>query len=145
MAQENLGAATKKKYDEFYTQYHDIEKEMNAYLDYDKNVFRDKTILLPCDDPRNQAGQVDRPVRVEGSAVFARAPFLPCVWARGRVAVLGRRSDDDTNARLALLVEIHTLRVLVAVDLPRYSVQHHATLGDSLNLYAPDGAVLGCL
>ena len=31
--------------------HHDIEKEMNAYLDYDKDVFRNKTILLPCDDP----------------------------------------------------------------------------------------------
>jgi hypothetical protein len=51
MANENLGAAKKAKNDEFYTQYADIEKEMNAYLDYDKNVFKDKTILLPCDDP----------------------------------------------------------------------------------------------
>ena len=51
MANESLSAAKKGKNDEFYTQYHDIEKEMNAYLDYDKNVFRDKTILLPCDDP----------------------------------------------------------------------------------------------
>lgn len=24
---------------------------MNAYLDYDPDVFRDKTLLLPCDDP----------------------------------------------------------------------------------------------
>jgi hypothetical protein len=47
----NLGGAREAKFDEFYTQYHDIEKEMNAYLDYDKDVFRDKTILLPCDDP----------------------------------------------------------------------------------------------
>jgi len=39
------------KNDEFYTQYHDIEKEMNAYLDYNPDVFREKTILLPCDDP----------------------------------------------------------------------------------------------
>ena len=51
MANENLGAAKKAKNDEFYTQYADIEKEMNAYLEYDKNVFRNKTILLPCDDP----------------------------------------------------------------------------------------------
>jgi hypothetical protein len=47
----NLGAARKARFDEFYTQYHDIEKEMNAYLDFNKDVFRDKTILLPCDDP----------------------------------------------------------------------------------------------
>jgi hypothetical protein len=51
MANENLGAAKKAKNDEFYTQYTDIEKEMNAYLEYDADVFRDKIILLPCDDP----------------------------------------------------------------------------------------------
>jgi hypothetical protein len=51
MANTNLGAAKKAKNDEFYTQYHDIEKEMNAYLDFNKDVFKDKTILLPCDDP----------------------------------------------------------------------------------------------
>ena len=51
MANNNLGAAKKAKNDEFYTQYADIEKEMNAYLEYDPDVFRDKTILLPCDDP----------------------------------------------------------------------------------------------
>ena len=51
MANENLGAAKKAKQDEFYTQYADIEKEMNAYLEYNPDVFRCKTILLPCDDP----------------------------------------------------------------------------------------------
>lgn len=51
MANENLGAAKKAKNDEFYTQYADIEKEMNAYLEYNPDVFRNKTILLPCDDP----------------------------------------------------------------------------------------------
>lgn len=44
----NLHGAKRVKNDEFYTQYHDIEKEMNAYLDYDADVFRGKTILLPC-------------------------------------------------------------------------------------------------
>lgn len=47
----NLTAAKKAKNDEFYTQYIDIEREMQAYLDYDENAFRGKTILLPCDDP----------------------------------------------------------------------------------------------
>jgi hypothetical protein len=51
LANENLGAAKRAKNDEFYTQYADIEKEMNAYLEYNPDVFRDKTILLPCDDP----------------------------------------------------------------------------------------------
>lgn len=47
----SLGAAKSAKNDEFYTQYSDIEAEMNAYVEYDKDVFRGKTILLPCDDP----------------------------------------------------------------------------------------------
>jgi len=51
MANEKLSDAKKAKYDEFYTQYRDIEKEISAYLEYDPDVFRGKTILLPCDDP----------------------------------------------------------------------------------------------
>ncbi len=43
--------AQNAKNDEFYTQYHYIEKEIGAYLEYNPNVFRGKTILLPCDDP----------------------------------------------------------------------------------------------
>ena len=46
-----LTSAKKAKQDEFYTQYADIQTEMNAYLEYDPAVFRGKTILLPCDDP----------------------------------------------------------------------------------------------
>ena len=51
MANTNLAQAKEAKNDEFYTQYADIQKEINAYLDYNPDVFRDKTILLPCDDP----------------------------------------------------------------------------------------------
>lgn len=51
MPNKNLSRAKNTKNDEFYTQYQDIEKEIMAYLEYDENVFRDKTILLPCDDP----------------------------------------------------------------------------------------------
>ncbi|MCK4635293.1 MAG: adenine-specific methyltransferase EcoRI family protein [Candidatus Moranbacteria bacterium] len=51
MANSNLTNAKKAKNDEFYTQYHDIEKEINAYIEYNPDVFRNKTILLPCDDP----------------------------------------------------------------------------------------------
>jgi len=51
MAIEHLGEARKSKSDEFYTQYVDIEKEINAYLDFNPNVFENKIVLLPCDDP----------------------------------------------------------------------------------------------
>lgn len=47
----NLAAAKSAKNDEFYTQWPDIEREVNAYLEFDPDAFRDKTLLLPCDDP----------------------------------------------------------------------------------------------
>lgn len=48
---QSLGAAKSAKNDEFYTRYSDIESEMNAYVEFDPDVFRGKTVLLPCDDP----------------------------------------------------------------------------------------------
>ena len=53
MAKKNdtLRQASKAKNDEFYTQYEDIQREINAYLEYNPDTFKDKTVLLPCDDP----------------------------------------------------------------------------------------------
>lgn len=50
-ANTDLHTALVAKRDEFYTTYEVIEREMNSYVEYDKDVFRDKTILCPCDDP----------------------------------------------------------------------------------------------
>lgn len=49
--QDVLLCAKAANKNEFYTQYEDIEKEVNAYVEFNPNVFRNKTILLPCDDP----------------------------------------------------------------------------------------------
>ena len=46
----NILHAKEVKNDEFYTRYEDIEAEINAYYEYDHDVFRGKTILCPCDD-----------------------------------------------------------------------------------------------
>jgi hypothetical protein len=51
MANSSLTDAKRAKNDEFYTMYHDIEKEIAAYLEYNPDVFRGKIVLLPCDDP----------------------------------------------------------------------------------------------
>ena len=51
MGNQNLKEARAEKNDEFYTQYHDIELELNAYLEYNPELFRGKVVLLPCDDP----------------------------------------------------------------------------------------------
>ena len=51
MANDKLSNAKQAKNDEFYTQYYDIENEIKEYYDYNHDVFRGKTVLLPCDDP----------------------------------------------------------------------------------------------
>lgn len=51
MANSNLTSAKKAKNDEFYTQYPDIQKEIGAYLMYDKDTFRGKVVYCNCDDP----------------------------------------------------------------------------------------------
>lgn len=47
----NLTAAREAKQDEFYTRYVDIQKEVEAYLEFDPNTFRDKVVYCNCDDP----------------------------------------------------------------------------------------------
>jgi len=48
---QNLSAAKAAKKDEFYTQYVDIQKEVEAYLEFDPDTFRDKVVYCNCDDP----------------------------------------------------------------------------------------------
>ncbi len=47
----SLHAAKTAKQDEFYTQYVDIQKEVEAYLEFDADTFRGKVVYCNCDDP----------------------------------------------------------------------------------------------
>lgn len=51
MANSNLTNAKREKNDEFYTQYPDIQKEIEAYLEFDPDTFKNKAIYCNCDDP----------------------------------------------------------------------------------------------
>jgi len=51
MANKNLTSAKRAKNDEFYTQFGDIQKEIEAYLEYNPDVFRGKVVYCNCDDP----------------------------------------------------------------------------------------------
>jgi hypothetical protein len=51
MAKTNLDSAKGGKNDEFYTQFVDIQKEIEAYLEYDADAFRNKVVYSNCDDP----------------------------------------------------------------------------------------------
>jgi len=46
-----LSKAKGAKQDEFYTQYVDIQKEVEAYLELDPDTFRGKVVYCNCDDP----------------------------------------------------------------------------------------------
>jgi len=46
-----LGAAKSAKQDEFYTQYADIQKEVEAYLEFNEDIFRGRVVYCNCDDP----------------------------------------------------------------------------------------------
>jgi hypothetical protein len=46
-----LANAKAAKQDEFYTQYDDIQREVEAYLEYDSDTFRGKVVYCNCDDP----------------------------------------------------------------------------------------------
>jgi hypothetical protein len=48
---EKLNAAKSASADEFYTDWTVIEQEVMEYYAFNPDVFRGKTILLPCDDP----------------------------------------------------------------------------------------------
>ena len=48
---QGLSNAKKAKQDEFYTQYVDIQKEVEAYLEFDPDTFRGKVVYCNCDDP----------------------------------------------------------------------------------------------
>ncbi len=47
----SLSAAKSAKQDEFYTQYIDIQKEVEAYLEFNPDTFRAKIVYCNCDDP----------------------------------------------------------------------------------------------
>src|SRR6266568_2462025 len=51
MANKNLTNAKKAKNDEFYTQFSDIQKEVESYLEYNPNTFNGKVVYSNCDDP----------------------------------------------------------------------------------------------
>jgi len=48
---KHLRKASKAKNDEFYTLFGDIQKEVEAYLEFNPDIFRDRVVYCNCDDP----------------------------------------------------------------------------------------------
>ena len=101
-----LGAAKAAKNDEFYTQWNDIENEVQAYLEYDPDVFRGKTVLLPCDDPGASNFTKYFALNFEKFGLkklisTSCAPrFNPANEKRGRIYILERGADLNDGGKL---------------------------------------------
>ncbi len=107
---QSLGAAKSAKNDEFYTRYCDIEAEMNAYIEFNPDVFRDKTVLLPCDDPewsnftRYFAANFERlGLRKLISTSYAQGPGTGRLTLFERDSPLFDASKHDTHGKLFTL------------------------------------------
>lgn len=106
----SLHAARGSANDEFYTQYSDIEAEMNAYVEYDPDVFRGKTVLLPCDDPewsnftRYFASNFERfGIRKLISTSYARSAGSRQLTLRERESPLYDASKHDEHGKVFTL------------------------------------------
>ena len=95
----SLVSAKAAKNDEFYTQWNDIENEMQAYLEYDPDVFRGKTVLLPCDDPewsnftKYFALNFDSLGLKKLISTSSALRSNPAIEKRGRIYILERGED----------------------------------------------------
>ncbi len=118
MANTNLSAAKSAKNDEFYTQFADIQKEIEAYLEYDPNSFRRKVVYCNCDDPfesnffRYFALNFNR----LGLKQLITTSYKPSPIANTQLALFG---DDKTiqpekgrpkvNANLFIINDVHDM------------------------------------
>ena len=102
----NLHAARRAKQDEFYTQWSDIENEMQAYTDYNPDAFRDKIVLLPCDDL--EASNFTKFFALNFDSLGLKKLIStsyalhsnPDIDERGRIYVLERVEDASEGGRL---------------------------------------------
>jgi len=118
MANENLANARRAKNDEFYTQYADIQKEMEAYLEYDANVFRSKVVYCNCDDPfeSNFFRYFVLNFKKLGLKQLITTSYKPSPVANTQLALFG---DDETlpkiksrpkvNANKFIINEVHDI------------------------------------
>lgn len=118
MANSNLSNAKRAKNDEFYTQYADIQKEIEAYLELDANVFRGKVVYCNCDDPfeSNFFRYFVLNFKKLGLKQLITTSYKPSPVANTQLALFG---DDETlpktksrpkvNANKLIINEVHDI------------------------------------
>lgn len=123
MARQHLTAAKTAKKDEFYTRYEDIQKEVEAYLEFDAGTFRGKVVYCNCDDPFESnffkyfAANFNRlglkkliTTSYDGSPIAGQGSLFPEYNAgngrrqrpKGMAVVLDSVNDEDGNGAIDL-------------------------------------------
>ena len=114
----SLGAAKSAKNDEFYTQYSDIEAEMNAYVAFNPDVFRDKTILLAEAQKKSKMEQQKENLNAYSISRQTRETIdAHRKNFRQELDVRGMRGDEALNAVThfiddAILTDMSQVRIL---------------------------------
>lgn len=109
-----LNKAKKDKNDEFYTQVSDIEKEIETYLSFTPDLFKDKTVLLPCDDPN--WSNFTRYFIQNFKRLGLKRLISTCVAGelldKGKLLIVNKSSNSENN----LLTPNTQLRGVVSID-----------------------------
>ena len=85
-----LAPAKAAKKDEFYTQWADIEREMNAYLEYDPDVFRGKWSYPRATIPNGQTSRSSSPSTLRSSVQEKLSPRPTPQTATGAASTTSR-------------------------------------------------------
>ena len=102
MANKNLTSAKREKNDEFYTQFVDIQKEIEAYFEYDPNSFKGKVVYCNCDDPyeSNFFRYFVLNFKKLGLKRLITTSYKPSPLANTQLALLGiEKQADHTKGR----------------------------------------------
>ena len=108
MATNFLDMARKNKADEFYTQWVDIENEMQAYLKFNPSVFKGKTVLCPCDDPYESNFFKYFALRFNDLKLkkLIATCYIASPIANTQLSLFNHEPDDDKTTRTPHKIEI---------------------------------------
>ncbi|MCL2071348.1 MAG: adenine-specific methyltransferase EcoRI family protein [Oscillospiraceae bacterium] len=108
MATKSFDMAKRNKADEFYTQWVDIEKEVQAYLEFNPDVFRDKTVLCPCDDPYESNFFKYFALRFNdlGLKKLIATCYIGSPVSSSQLTLFNDEPDDDKTTRVPHKIEI---------------------------------------
>ena len=108
MATKSFDKAKRNKADEFYTQWVDIENEIKTYLEFNPSVFKNKTVLCPCDDPYESNFFKYFALRFNefGLKKLIATCYIGSPIASTQLTLFADETEDDKTTRVPHKIEI---------------------------------------